>query len=251
VVEFFTSKAGMVLAALVLMLVMERLFPVARWGGGIWRVIKNFSLAAFNAVASPLIVLPLTVFAAAHAPQWRPEFLSGMFGLIFDLLILDLWIYWWHRANHIIPFLWRFHEVHHLDEMLDASSALRFHFGEVILSSLVRAVVILVLAVPITSVVIFEVCVVFAALFHHSNLKLPRAVERPLSYLVVTPSIHWIHHHARRADTDSSFATVLSIWDRLFGSRSKTIRTEYLKMGVEGRQDMSLTGLVLRPLDPP
>jgi sterol desaturase/sphingolipid hydroxylase (fatty acid hydroxylase superfamily) len=198
-----------------------------------------------------LVVLPITALAASHAPGWRPEFLSGWTGLLFDLLILDLWIYWWHRANHVLPVLWRFHEVHHLDEMLDASSALRFHFGEVILSALVRAAVIFVLAVPLSSVIVFETMVVLAALFHHSNLRLPKGVEHVLSYIIVTPSIHWLHHHAKREDTDSSYATVLSVWDRLFGSRSFTVRTVDMKMGVEGRRERSFLGLVTRPLDPP
>ena len=74
-----------------------------------------------------------------------------------DLLLLDCWIYWWHRINHRLPLLWRFHEVHHLDEMLDTTSALRFHFGEVVLSSFVRAGLIFMLAMPLASVVVFEV----------------------------------------------------------------------------------------------
>ncbi len=245
------GKPGIVLATLAFLFALERLFPVATWNGGIVRVLKNLGLAAFNLLASPFIVIPVTVYAASHAPAWRPDFLSGWTGLACDLLILDLWIYWWHRVNHKIPLLWRFHEVHHLDEMLDTTSALRFHFGEVILSALVRALVVFVLAVPLTSVLVFEVMVVLAALFHHSNLRLPPAFERALSLIIVTPSIHWVHHHALRSDTDSSYATILSVWDRLFASRSRTVRTPDLKMGVEGRRERGFLGLVLRPLDRP
>jgi sterol desaturase/sphingolipid hydroxylase (fatty acid hydroxylase superfamily) len=248
---FMTGKGGIVLASILFLIVMERIFPVAQWREGATRLLRNFGLALLNVIASPLIVLPITALAASHAPGWRPEFLSGWTGLLFDLLILDLWIYWWHRANHVLPVLWRFHEVHHLDEMLDASSALRFHFGEVILSSFVRAAVIFALAVPLSSVIVFETMVVLAALFHHSNLRLPKGVERVLSYIIVTPSIHWLHHHAKREDTDSSYATVLSVWDRLFGSRSLTARTVDMKMGVEGRHERTFLGLVTRPLDPP
>jgi sterol desaturase/sphingolipid hydroxylase (fatty acid hydroxylase superfamily) len=119
------------------------------------------------------------------------------------------------------------------------------------LSALVRAAVIFVLAVPLSSVIVFETMVVLAALFHHSNIKLPQGMERVLSFVIVTPSIHWLHHHAKREDTDSSYATVLSVWDRLFGSRSFTVRTADMKMGVEGRRERSFLGLVIRPLDPP
>lgn len=197
-----TSKGGIIILALISFLILERLFPVARWVGGIWRVLKNFGLAGFNALLSPLIVLPVTQLAAGHAFHWRPESWSGGWFILVDLLILDCWIYWWHRANHVLPFLWRFHEVHHLDETLDASSALRFHFGEVVMSSLVRAAVIILLGIPFAAVAVFEVLVAVNAIFHHSNLKLPRWLERPLSWVIVTPAIHWVHHHAIRRDTD-------------------------------------------------
>jgi sterol desaturase/sphingolipid hydroxylase (fatty acid hydroxylase superfamily) len=247
VIEFVSSKAALVVVSFVVLWVLERLFPVVDWIGGPARIVKNLVLATFNFVASPLIVIPIAAFATSHAFDWRPDFLSGTLGLAFDLLLLDFWIYWWHRLNHRIPFLWRFHEVHHLDEMLDTTSALRFHFGEVVLSSLVRALVIVVLGLPLTSVVVFEVLVLMSALFHHSNLKLPAAFEKALSWIIVTPSIHWVHHHAKQKDTDSNYATVLSIWDRVFGSTSTFARTSDMKIGVEKRPEKTLLGLIVRP----
>ena len=213
---------------------------LARWG-------RNLSLATISIVISPLIVLPISHWAGQHASLWRTEWWSGWIGLGFDLIILDCWIYIWHRLNHIVPFLWRFHIVHHLDETLDVTSGLRFHFGEVVLSSLVRSAVIFMLAVPFSTVIIFETCVASAALFHHSNLSLPKWFERPLSWLIVTPSIHWVHHHALRGDTDSNYATVLSVWDRIFQSRSDTARMTTMKIGVEGLAEQSLLRLILRP----
>jgi sterol desaturase/sphingolipid hydroxylase (fatty acid hydroxylase superfamily) len=241
------SKSVIVAVAFVLLFVLERSFPVVSWLGGLARVISNLVLAGFNFVASPLTVIPITAFAASHMLDWRPEVWSGWLGLGLDLLLLDFWIYWWHRANHVVPFFWRFHEVHHLDEMLDTTSALRFHFGEVVLSSLVRAVVIFVLAMPLSSVVVFEALVLVSALFHHSNLKLPAGLERALSWIVVTPSIHWVHHHAKRSDTDSNYCTVLSVWDRLFGSSSKTVRTSDMLIGVEGTYERRIVRLILKP----
>lgn len=245
------GKGSIVFALLVLLFAMERAFPFADWSLNLHRLFKNFALATLNLLASPLIVIPVTALAVSHTPDWRPELLTGWSGLAFDLLLLDCWIYWWHRANHVLPFLWRFHEVHHLDETLDTSSALRFHFGEVVLSSLIRAVVIVIAAVPLSSVIVFETMVVAAALFHHSNLKLPSPLEKALSLVVVTPSIHWVHHHALQADTDSNYANVLSLWDRVFRSQSRTIRTADLVIGVEGRRDRQFIELVKRPLDPP
>jgi sterol desaturase/sphingolipid hydroxylase (fatty acid hydroxylase superfamily) len=243
----FEYKAMVVAGFVAAMLVLERLFPFAPSLGGVLRVVKNFSLAAANALLSPLVVIPVSLFAAQWALDWRPDWWNGWTGLALDLILLDAWIYWWHRANHLIPFLWRFHEVHHLDETLDASSALRFHFGEVLLSSLVRAGVIFLLAIPLSSVLVFETFIVLATVFHHSNVRLPPRAEKLLAMIIVTPSIHWVHHHALRADTDSNYATFLSVWDRLFGSRSKTVRTEELPIGVEGKRDEGLLALVVKP----
>ena len=241
------GKSLVLILAFVLLFALERLFPVAKWLGGAGRLVKNLALASFNFVASPLIVIPLSAWAALHGLNWHPVWWSGWFGLALDLLLLDLWIYWWHRANHLVPFLWRFHEVHHLDEMLDTTSALRFHFGEVVLSSLVRAGVIFILDIPLASVVVFETLVLVSALFHHSNLRLPVGVERALSFVVVTPSIHWVHHHAIQRDTDSNYAAILSVWDRLFASRSRQRRSVDMKVGVEGRSEGSLLGLISKP----
>lgn len=240
-------KGAVILAALALFLVLDRVIPVAKVTGGIWRVAKNLGLAVLNAGLSGLIVVPLSALAASHGLGWRPSWMSGWTGLLLDVLILDLWVYWWHRANHELAFLWRFHEVHHLDEFLDASSSIRFHFGEVLLSALVRAGVIFLAGIPLVSVIVFETLLALAALFQHSNLRLPKGLEAALSHVIVTPSIHWVHHHAIRKDTDSNYATLLSVWDRIFASRSATIRVPEMKIGVEGLSDRPLPQLLLRP----
>ena len=241
--QFLFSKAGIVVLALAGLFVLERLFPAARAKESLNRLARNFSLAGLNFLVGPLIVLPLSQFAAGHALGLRPAW----WNMALDLVVLDLWIYAWHRLNHALPLLWRFHEVHHLDEMLDTSTALRFHFGEVVISAVVRAGVTWLLGVPFATVLVFETLVVLAALFQHSNLKLPPAIERSLSLVIVTPSIHWMHHHARREDTDSNYATILSVWDRIFLSISPHVREVDMDMGVEGLHDQPLPRLILRP----
>ena len=245
---FVSHKGAIIFGFLAVFLVAGAVLPFAKLHPHRLRHIgKNLSLAGFNALVSPLLVIPLTVFAAQWALTWRPEWWSGGIGLAMDFVLLDAWLYVWHRANHVLPLLWRFHQVHHLDETLDASTALRFHFGEVLASSVLRAAVIYLLGVPLMSVLVFETFVAMASIFHHSNLRLPTAFERALACVIVTPSIHWVHHHAKRADTDSNYATVLSLWDRAFASRSATVRTAEMRMGVEGGQDVGLAALVVRP----
>ncbi len=136
-----------------------------------------------------------------------------------------------------------------LDQFRDASSALRFHFGEVLLSSLVRAGVILLLGVPLLNVVVFETLLALSAMFHHSNVRLPPRLEKALSLVIVTPSIHWVHHHAIRRDTDSNYSSLLSVWDRLFRSRSATRRSPGMPIGTEGLGDRGLPGLIARPFE--
>lgn len=241
--QILFAKSGIVILFLIAVMVAEHFLPAVKIRKNLNRLAKNFSLAGLNFLISPLIVLPISQFASTHALGIRPLW----WNFIFDLLILDAWIYGWHRLNHIVPFLWRFHEVHHLDETLDSSTALRFHFGEVVLSALVRALVIWLLSVPFFTVALFEAMLVIAALFQHSNVRLPLALEARLSEIIVTPSLHWVHHHAKREDTDSNYSTILSIWDRIFKSRSNNRRTLAMKMGVEGGKDENILRLILRP----
>jgi sterol desaturase/sphingolipid hydroxylase (fatty acid hydroxylase superfamily) len=225
----------------------ERLWPAVPRPDVTKRLGRNLGLWLINTGLSPLIVLPLTAWAAGNSLLTRPSWWQGLAGLGLDLFLLDMLIYWWHRANHEVRFLWRFHAVHHLDATLDVSSAVRFHFGEVLLSAAARACVIVALGFPFSSVLVFEVLVLAAAIFHHSKLSLPAPIERGLALLIVTPSIHWVHHHRVRADTDSNYATILSVWDKIFGSRSRTQRTTSMPIGVEGEAELALAQLLLRP----
>jgi len=136
---------------------------------------------------------------------------------------------------------------HRLGRFLDTTSGLRFQFGEVLPSALARAGIILLLGFPFVSVVVFEVLVLAAAIFHHSNLRLPAGFERALSRVVITPSIHWVHHHARRIDTDSNYGTIFSFWDPLFGTRSAKRRDLAMPIGTEGRGEEGLPALLLHP----
>src|SRR5262249_51457561 len=150
-----------------------------------------------------------------------------------------------HRAYHRWPLLWRLHRVHHLDEFLDASSAVRFHPGEGLISALLRVPLIVALEVPLASLLAFDALLLLAAIFHHSNLRLPAGLERALRVVIVTPSHHWVHHHALRADTDSNYGAVLTVWDRVFASWSPHARMLDMPIGVEGERDVALPALAV------
>lgn len=245
------AKAVTAGACFAILFLAERIARAAAPPSSPARLWRNGALWLVIMLIAPLITGPMTALGANNVIWTRPAWMNAgaiAIGiLILDLIILDCWTYWLHRAYHRFPLLWRLHEVHHRDEFLDTTSTVRFHIGEVVLSSALRLGVIAIFALPLTTVLIYETLMLCASFFHHSNIRLPKRLEKALSYVVVTPSIHWVHHHAIRRDTDSNYATVLSLWDPLFGSRSKTRRTLDMKIGAEGVEDMTFLGLLLLP----
>ena len=244
-------KTVIVITGLLIIFMAEQRFSAAprtalasdrfRWG-------RNLSLWGINTLLSPLIVIPVTAWSASYGFGWRPAE-AGWPVSIVDIVLLDFWIYWWHRANHHFSFLWRFHRIHHLDQWLDATSAVRFHFGEVVLSALVRALFILCLGISLQSVIVFEMLVLLMAGVQHSNIRLPVRFETLMSKLLITPSIHWVHHHVLRKDTDSNYGTVFSFWDRLFGSMSPNSRTPDMVIGLDAENDRHIGQLLLAPFN--
>lgn len=244
-----SAKVAIGAAVFALLFIGERAAPAQPAPKGPARLVRNGALWLMLFALSPLIILPLTNLAASHPVWTRPSGWAGSPALLGDIVALDLWAYWLHRAFHEIPAMRRLHIAHHLDEHLDTTSAVRFHPGEVALSALLRMAPIIVLSVPFAHVVVFETALLAASLFHHSNIRLPTIIEGPLSRVIVTPSIHWVHHHAIWRDTNSNYAAILSLWDPLFRTRSRARRTQGMKIGAEGLGDRSLWGLLLAPFD--
>ncbi|MGZ5444209.1 MAG: sterol desaturase family protein [Thermoanaerobaculia bacterium] len=136
----------------------------------------------------------------------------------------------WHWANHRVPFLWRFHLTHHVD--LDASTALRFHFGELALSIPVRTAQIAVIGADPLAVAVWQAILFASILFHHSNIRLPRRFEAVLARLIVTPRMHGIHHSARKDETNSNWAALLSVWDFVHRTFRFDVPDERIVIGV-------------------
>lgn len=153
---------------------------------------------------------------------------SDILKFILALIIMDIGIYFWHRLNHKIPFLWMFHKTHHSDLNLNTTTGFRFHIGELLLSYCYKAVFIIIFGIPVSVVLISETLVLLFSLFHHTNLNLK--FDRFFSNFIITPRIHQTHHSTRREEHDSNYGVTVIFWDQLF----KTLNLrEPKKIGLE------------------
>jgi sterol desaturase/sphingolipid hydroxylase (fatty acid hydroxylase superfamily) len=203
---------------------------------------RNLAVAGIAAIVVQFAELPVALPLAAMA-QERGWGLLQMFQLPLWLelpaavLAMDYTLYWWHVATHRVKFLWRFHLPHHADLDMDASTALRFHFGEVAISVIWRALQVLLIGVSPLAFSLWQTGLVVAILFHHSNIRLAPETERRLSRWLVTPGMHAIHHSAIEDETNSNWSSGLAIWDRLHGTYRLDVPQDEITIGVPAYRD--------------
>ena len=196
---------------------------------------RNFAVGAVTAVVVSRIERPivtqLAVLAEKHAwgiaPHVPPRFRTAI-----AIALMDYTLYWWHVLLHRSPALWQLHEAHHADRDLDTSTAARFHFLEFIASVPWRCAQIAVIGVGPRALALWQKLTLAEVLFHHSNLRLPRVLERALAAFVVTPRLHGIHHSVVRAERDSNYSSGLTLWDRLHGSARLDFERDDVKIGL-------------------
>ena len=221
------------------------------------RMLRNVAVAGVGAVATQLAERPLT------APLARLVERRGL-GLVPRLplpawartavavLLLDYTLYVWHVLLHRVPLLWRHHKVHHADLDLDASTALRFHAGELLASAPWRAAQIVVIGVTPRALALWQRLLLLSVMFHHSNLRLPLDVERRLSWVVMTPRLHGIHHSVVREEQDSNWSSGLTLWDVLHGTLRADVPQAEITIGVAAYPepgDVTLPRLMAMPYD--
>lgn len=147
-----------------------------------------------------------------------PTLPSWGFALL-GLLLLDfIGAYLVHWVEHQIPLFWRLHLIHHSDKWVDTTTANRHHPGESVLRFAFTCLGIIVVGAPMWLVLLYQTCSVVATQFNHANIKLPQKLDYLLSYILVSPNMHKVHHHYTLPYTDSNFGNIFSIWDRLFGT---------------------------------
>lgn len=200
------------------------------------RDVENLAIAAVGGATLALVEKPVTD-ALTKFVERREVGLLKIFRLprlletLLGVVLLDYTLYHWHVLTHKVPFLWDFHVFHHRDPDLDASTALRFHVGELVVSVAWRAAQIVVIGVSPEALKLWQSLLLPAILFHHSNLELGAANDAALSNIVVTPRLHGIHHSVVRSETDSNFSTIFSVWDRLHGTYRDDVPQDAIVIG--------------------
>jgi len=241
-------RLSVFITVLILMMALEAIFPAReRLQSRPQRWATNFSLVVIDTLVVRFLFPVIAVGAAAwaHGKGWglfnNVSMPNGL-AVFLAIFILDMMIYWQHVAFHKIPILWRLHKIHHADRDLDASSGLRFHPVEIIISMGLKMAFVIALGAPVWAVIIFEILLNACAVFNHANIRLPRWVENPLRLVMVTPALHRIHHSVIEEETNSNYGFSVIWWDRLFRSFTAQPKGK-LTLGLDEYQTEAPSGL--------
>ena len=222
------------------------------------RWMNNISLIVVNSILLRLLFPAAAVGVALYAEVnsiglFNQLALPAVLEIVLCVLVMDFMIYWQHLVSHYIPIIWRFHRMHHVDLDFDLTTGARFHPVELILSMLFKFLVILFIGAPVLAVFIFEVLLNSCAMFNHSNISLPKTLDRWIRYVLVTPDMHRVHHSTVIEEHNSNFGFCLSIWDRLFHSYTEQPREDqrHMAIGLASIRDtgdcVQLPGMLLLP----
>lgn len=226
----------------VLIYLAEHLFPERVFAHTKWHDVKNLGFGVINAA-----ITFLGGFYFQACIGWLNKMHFGLFNLLhfpfylslgLQIILLDLFMYWWHRLNHRLPLLWRFHRFHHVDEQLNITTALRFHGVELTLSYVARLLVFPLFGFSITAILAYSLLFFPVVLLHHSNLRMKKKIDYALRRIMVTPNMHRIHHSNKRSELNSNYSSVFPWWDRLFSSyRKEPVGTIYFGVDRPGLPD--------------
>ncbi len=209
--------------AFTLLLVLEKLRPGRRVSTACLKKSFSTNTSAFlfnNIVMNALSMSSLLLVAQNYAHfGLLSQLHDGPAKWALSFIIFDFAVYAWHWLGHKSEQLWRFHKIHHSDKTVHVTTGLRFHVFDQFLEVIVKCVCAVVIGVEAHVVVVCEVTRMFFVLFHHANIRIPG--EKWLSYLIITPSLHRVHHSSRRIEHDSNYGIVLAVWDLIFGTRKE------------------------------
>ena len=246
------------LTVLVIMIAWEIMAPrrqilLSRWQR--WSV--NLGLSLLSMVLMRLTIASAALWAANTAVQHNWGLLHlfdlpAVLTFIISIVLLDLAIYGQHRASHQWSWLWRLHKVHHTDLDFDVTTAIRFHPIEILISMCYKVFCILIIGVNPVAVLVFEIILSSCALFNHSNVHIPFAIDKVIRLLLVTPDMHRVHHSIIKSETDSNYGFSISVWDRVFSSYMDQPKQGHITMTIglveyQHIQEVSIQKLLLMP----
>ena len=217
---------------------------------------RDLIIAAMSGVATAVVEELLVAPVATAVTRRRLGILQRIrlprpAATIAGVLLLDYTLWLWHWLNHRTSPLWRFHRVHHVDLDLDVWTSLRFHFGEMAMAGVVRTLQIRLIGAKPESVRMWQTLLLPSIFFHHSKIALPWRVEKALSYVIVTPRMHAIHHSTVLAETNSNWSSLFSMWDRIHGTFRLDVPQESITIGVPAYQapaDVTLGKMIALPV---
>jgi sterol desaturase/sphingolipid hydroxylase (fatty acid hydroxylase superfamily) len=216
-----------------------------------FRIVFHLGIALSNSIVLYLvmtwpILAALSVTTNHHTGISNLLGLRGGFEILATVIAFDFWDYWMHLANHRVGLFWRFHKAHHSDTELDVTTSARFHVGELAISNCLKCLMILIWGPSLWGLVAFDIFLNLASEFHHSNVNIPLSIQDQIEKLIVTPKMHRCHHSLHPDCSNTNYATILSLWDRLFTTHHRAWKLQELDaVGLDG-----LTGPDIMKLGP-
>jgi sterol desaturase/sphingolipid hydroxylase (fatty acid hydroxylase superfamily) len=244
IITYFTSipsshRALILAGGIALFWLIENAAPFVKFNYNKW---QHASINLFFTLTTVVINFFLAVILLTTANwttvnhfgilEWIPKINIWIYTIL-GLLLLDLiGAYLAHLVEHKVKFLWRFHLIHHTDTWIDTTSANRHHPGESVIRFVFTTLGVLIVGSPMWMVFLYQTLSVVATQFNHANITLPKKLDVVISYFIVSPDMHKVHHHYVLPYTDSNYGNIFSVWDRIFGTFS-TLDREHIIYGID------------------
>ncbi|WP_338803897.1 sterol desaturase family protein [Xenorhabdus griffiniae] len=209
---------------------------------------NNFCNFLLTKLISFLFLMPLVIYASTHSLTHMLSHKGAVLSIIIAIIILDLAGYLFHRISHKNQFMWKFHEIHHLDEVLDATTGLRVHFMESIFHTCLNFIIIWILGISMEAILLHSIIGFIIAIFHHSKVTLQIKFEKTLSYLITTPRFHEPHHDKEYENNNTNYSFIFSVWDRFFKTYHKETFKRDWNYGLAYQRDVDMFESIIRPL---
>lgn len=234
-----THRSAILVSGIAFFWIMESAVPLFRFSYSKWR----HALVNIFFTLTTVVVNFTLAFSLLLASEWVTGLEFGLFFILPDmhlalyillgLMFLDLISAWFaHWIQHKTPWMWKFHLIHHTDTHIDTTTANRHHPGESVIRFFFTLLAVILLGAPLWLVFLYQSLSVLLSQFNHANISLPKKLDTAISWFIVSPDMHKVHHHYVMPYTDTNYGNIFSVWDRLFGTFS-TLERDQLHYGVD------------------